>query len=464
MLNSETICATATAAGVGALGIIRISGIDSIIQVNQIFKGKNIENVASHTVHYGTIISNFNQVIIDEVMVAVFHAPRTFTTENLVEISCHGSPFIQQKIIELLLQNGVRLATAGEFTQRAFLGGRIDLSQAEAVADLIASENKASHELAMNQMRGGFSSQLQVLRDELINCTALVELELDFSEEDVDFVNKDHLINLITEINDKVEPLIESFALGNAIKSGVPVAIVGKPNAGKSSLLNVLLNENRAIVSSIPGTTRDTIEEQIVIDGIAFRFIDTAGIRETTDEIETLGIAKTYEKAKESSVVLYLFDKNNTSMSEVITDYLSLKTANNTIFICPTKVDLYENFDWSEWSDHLKKHIKFDMLIKISTKTNLNIETLKHQISIPFLEIKEKRGNNIVVNQRHWIELIETKLALDLAKAGLQNGLSGDLVAFHLRDAIRSIGNITGEVEIDRDILGTIFGKFCIGK
>lgn len=464
MLSSDTICATATAAGVGALGIIRISGKDSIAKVNMIFKGKNLENVTSNTIHYGNIFSNSNQDVIDEVMVAVFRAPRTFTTENLVEISCHGSPFIQQKIIELLLQNGVRLATAGEFTQRAFLGGRIDLSQAEAVADLIASENKASHELAINQMRGGFSSELKNLRDELINCTALVELELDFSEEDVDFVNKEHLINLISEINSKIEPLIESFAYGNAIKLGVPVAIVGKPNAGKSSLLNVLLNENRAIVSSIAGTTRDTIEEQIVIDGIAFRFIDTAGIRETTDEIETLGIAKTYQKAKESSIVLYLFDKANTSMDEVISDYQSLKTESNTIFICSTKMDLYEGFNWNVWADYLQKHIECNSLIALSTKSKLSIDTLKLQLSTPILNMKEKLGNNIVVNQRHWIELTETKSALDLAKAGLQNGLSGDLVAFHLRDAIRSIGNITGEVEIDRDILGTIFGKFCIGK
>lgn len=464
MLNSDTICATATAAGIGALGIIRISGQEAIAKTNIIFKGKNLENATSHTVHYGTIISNLNQEVIDEVMVAVFHAPRTFTTENLVEISCHGSPFIQQKIIELLHQNGVRLASAGEFTQRAFLGGRIDLSQAEAVADLISSENKASHELAMNQMRGGFSTELKSLREELINCTALVELELDFSEEDVDFINKEQLITLISDINTKIEPLIDSFAYGNAIKIGVPVAIAGQPNAGKSSLLNELLNENRAIVSSIPGTTRDTIEEQIVIDGIAFRLIDTAGIRETTDEIETLGIAKTFEKAKESTVVLYLFDKENTSLGQVITDYNLLKTDSNTIYICPTKIDLYQNFDWTEWSDYIQKHTDCKAIIALSTKSKLNIDRLKLALSTPFLNLKEKFGNNIVVNQRHWIELCETKTALDFAKSGLQDGLSGDLVAFHLRDAIRSIGNITGEVEIDRDILGTIFGKFCIGK
>lgn len=464
MLHSDTICATATAAGAGALGIIRVSGNDAITIVNTIFRGKNLAQAASHTVHYGTINSNFNDEIIDEVMVAVFCAPRTFTTENLVEISCHGSPFIQQKIIELLLQNGVRLANAGEFTQRAFLGGRIDLSQAEAVADLIASENKTAHELAINQMRGGFSSELKNLRNELINCTALVELELDFSEEDVDFINKNQLIDLITTINSKIEPLIASFAFGNAIKSGIPVAIVGKPNAGKSSLLNELLNENRAIVSSIAGTTRDTIEEQIVIDGLAFRFIDTAGIRETTDEIETLGIAKTYEKAKESIVVLYLFDKENTTMNEVISDYRLLKTDTNSIIICPTKIDLYPNYDWSAWSAYFENHIKNNTLIGLSAVAKINIDTLKQHLVAPFLNSKAQFGSTIVVNQRHWTELTDTKLALDLAKTGLQDGLSGDLIAFHLRDAIKSIGNITGEVEIDRDILGTIFGKFCIGK
>ena len=463
MYHHDTICATATAQGIGALGIIRVSGNDAIQKVNQVFKGKNLLNVASHTVHYGNII-NLNLEIIDEVMVAVFFAPKTFTTENLVEISCHGSPFIQSKIIELLLQNGVRLATAGEFTQRAFLGGRIDLSQAEAVADLIASENKASHELALHQMRGGFSSELKNLREELINCTALVELELDFSEEDVDFINKEHLIDLIAKIQFKINPLIDSFTFGNAIKTGIPVAIVGKPNAGKSSLLNVLLNENRAIVSSIAGTTRDTIEEQIVIDGIAFRLIDTAGIRETSDEIESLGIEKTFEKAKESLLIIYLFDKENTTTDELITDYKVLKSETNSIIICPTKIDLFPDFDWEDLIKTLQKHLQFETILGISAKTNSNIELLKHEISQPFLNLKQKFGNSIVVNQRHFQELTSTQSELQAAKEGLQNGLSGDLVAFHLRDAIKSIGNITGEVEIDRDILGTIFGKFCIGK
>ena len=463
MFFQDTICATATAPGVGALGIIRVSGIEAIRKVNTIFKGKNLENVSSHTVNYGHIV-NANGEVIDEVMVSVFHAPKTFTTENLVEISCHGSPFIQQKIIEELLANGVRLATAGEFTQRAFLGGRIDLSQAEAVADLIASENQASHELAINQMRGGFSNELKSLRDDLINCTALVELELDFSEEDVEFINKQHLVELIEAINAKIEPLINSFALGNVIKSGVPVAIVGKPNAGKSSLLNVLLNENRAIVSSVAGTTRDTIEEQITLNGISFRFIDTAGIRQTEDEIETMGIAKTYEKAKQAAIILYLFDKKNTTKDEVITDCKSLKTAHNNIIICPTKIDLDPNFDWHDWVVYLRGHLEFDLLLGISTISKTNIDLLIDSLTAPYLNLKQKFGHTIVVNQRHWAELSNTKMALEQAQTGLQVGISPDLVAFHLREAIRSLGNITGEVEIDRDILGTIFGKFCIGK
>jgi tRNA modification GTPase len=463
MTNFDTICALATANGVGALGIIRVSGNEAFTKVNEIFKGKNLEKVASHTVHYGHIISQ-QEEIIDEVMVAIFHAPKTFTTENLVEIFCHGSPYIQQKIVELLLENGTRLANAGEFTQRAFLGGRIDLSQAEAVADVIASENKASHELAINQMRGGFSSELKNLREELINCTALVELELDFSEEDVDFIDKNHLMGLIETIDSKIKPLIESFAYGNAIKNGVPVAIVGKPNAGKSSLLNVLLNENRAIVSAIPGTTRDTIEEQIVIEGINFRFIDTAGIRETSDEIESLGIEKTFEKARQSAVILYLFDKENTAMEEVISDFNLLKTKHNEILICPTKTDLYPTFDWCEWLDFLKPKTNNAPIIGVSTKTKSNIDLLKRELAAPYLEIKQKQGNSIVVNQRHLQELKQASAALQEATTGLKTGLSGDLIAFHLRDAIKSIGNITGAIEIDRDILGTIFGKFCIGK
>jgi tRNA modification GTPase len=463
MTNLDTICAIATPNGVGALGIIRVSGSEALAKVNPIFIGKNLEKVASHTVHYGHIQSKNNDII-DEVMVAVFKAPKTFTTEDLIEIFCHGSPFILQKIIEILLENGIRLANAGEFTQRAFLGGRIDLSQAEAVADLIASENKASHELAINQMRGGFSSELNLLREDLIHCTAMIELELDFSEEDVDFVDKNQLLDLIEKIDLKITPLIESFSYGNAIKQGVPVAIVGKPNAGKSSLLNVLLNENRAIVSAIAGTTRDTIEEQIVIEGINFRFIDTAGIRETNDEIESLGIEKTYEKARQSAVILYLLDKENTSLAEAVIDYNSLKTNTNEVIICPTKIDLYEGFNWEEWTHFLKEKTACTTILGLSMKTKFNIEILKSELAAPFLKIKEKQGNSIVVNQRHLHELKEAQVALNEATMGLKSGLSGDLIAFHLREAIKSIGNITGEIEIDRDILGTIFGKFCIGK
>jgi tRNA modification GTPase len=463
MLFQDTIAAIATANGTGALGIIRVSGTDAFTKVNAVFKGKNLTTVASHTVHYGHILAA-DQTEIDEVMVAVFKAPKTFTTEDLVEIFCHGSTFIQQKILDVLLQNGVRIATAGEFTQRAFLGGRIDLSQAEAVADLIAAENNASHQIALNQMKGGFSHELQNLREELINCTALIELELDFSEEDVDFVSHDHIVNLIDKIINNIHPLLASFAYGNAIKSGIPVALVGKPNAGKSSLLNVLLNENRAIVSAIAGTTRDTIEEQMTINGLQFRFIDTAGIRETQDEIETLGIQKTFEKAQQSAIIIYLFDKAETTVAEIVNDYHTLKNPENVVILCPTKIDLYPNYNWENIISQLKEQLGTIQILGISTKNNTNIETLKNALAEPYELLKAQHGNLVVVNQRHYQELLLAKNALQEAKEGFAQGLSGDLLSLHLREAIRSIGNITGAVEVDRDILGTIFGKFCIGK
>lgn len=460
----DTICATATAQGIGALGIIRISGNDAISIANKVFKGKNLLTVDSHTVHYGYIINPTNQEVIDEVMVSVFKAPKTFTAEDLVEISCHGSPYIQDQIIQILLQNGARLAEAGEFTQRAFLNCRIDLTQAEAVADLIAAESKASHDLALNQMRGGFSSDLKQMREELINFVSLIELELDFSEEDVEFANREHLNGLIDQLLDKIHSLIDSFQYGNAIKSGIPVAIVGKPNAGKSTLLNALLNEERAIVSSIAGTTRDTIEEKMVIDGIEFRFIDTAGIRETDDEIESLGIQKTFEKAQQSQVILYLFDKENTSPDEVVKDYKTLETDVNDIIIIPTKLDLYADYDWTTYFDKFNEEIGATTIVGISAYTKSNLNLLKEVLSDYVKSLKGNYGNNVVVNQRHWQELKQTEEALALGKEALKTGVSSDWVAMHLRTALKHLGNITGQIDIDQDILGTIFGKFCVGK
>ncbi|MFA9290271.1 MAG: tRNA uridine-5-carboxymethylaminomethyl(34) synthesis GTPase MnmE [Solirubrobacteraceae bacterium] len=459
----DTICATATASGVGALGIIRISGKEAIVFLNTIFKGKDLTKVDSHTVHYGFIVNDKKETI-DEVMVSVFHSPKTFTAENLVEITCHGSPYIQQQIIEALLKKGVRIANAGEFSQRAFLNGRIDLSQAEAVADLISAESKESHQLALNQMRGGFSTDLKLMREDLIHFVALIELELDFAEEDVEFANRSKLNSLINNILGKIEPLIESFAYGNVIKSGIHVAIVGKPNVGKSTLLNLLLNEDRAIVSNIPGTTRDTIEEKLTIEGIDFRFIDTAGIRNTADEIESLGIKKTFEKAKQAKIILYLFDKENTTKQDVLYDYNSLASQNNFILLCPTKLDKYIDFDWNDWTGFLNENIGNINFIGLSSKDKKHIEALKNRLSEYVKSLKADIGENIVVNHRHWQELTKTKEELVTSKELLELNISGDLVSFHLRNALKHLGNITGQVDIDHDILGTIFGKFCIGK
>ena len=311
----DTICATSTAQGIGALGIIRVSGEDAFPVVDRIFKGRNLNEVSSHTVHYGFIVNSDSEEVIDEVMVSVFHAPKTFTAENLVEISCHGSPYIQERIIEILIRNGARLAEPGEFTQRAFLNGRIDLAQAEAVADLISAQNKASHKVALNQMRGGITSELKVLRESLIDFTALIELELDFSDEDVEFADRKELDELVKNLKGKIQHLLQTFEYGNAIKNGVPVAIIGKPNAGKSTLLNALLNEERAIVSDIAGTTRDTIEETLTIDGISFRFIDTAGIRETRGQIEAIGVERAKEKVEQAKINIYTGGKGNMNLS-----------------------------------------------------------------------------------------------------------------------------------------------------
>jgi tRNA modification GTPase len=459
---SDTIAAIATATGVGAIGVIRLSGTNAINIANTLFASKNLIQQQTHTLHVG--ILKQKDVVLDEVVIGLYKNPKSYTGEDVVEISCHGSPFVQQQILQACLQLGARLALPGEFTQRAFLNGKLDLAQAEAVADVIASGNAAAQEIALSQMRGGFSTELQQLREELINCTALLELELDFAEEDVDFVSKAQLLQLVQSIVQKINPLIDSFNYGNAIKTGIPVAIVGQPNAGKSSLLNVLLNENRAIVSPIAGTTRDTIEEQLVIDGIGFRLIDTAGIRQTVDEIETIGIARAFEKAKQSQIVLYLFDKDATTKEAVVADYQLLKTEKNNVIICPTKIDLYKDFNWEEWMQYLKQQVKFTSLLGISTKENINIATLKYMLVAPYKQLKTEHGNAIVANQRHLQQLQITKQALLAAEAGLQNNLSGDLVSLHLKEAIRSIGNITGVVELDKDILGTIFGKFCIGK
>ncbi len=467
MFRQDTICAASTAQGIGALGIIRVSGKDSISIVNEVFKGKDLTKADSHTVHYGFIVtrspkfevrnSNFEETVVDEVMVSVFKAPKTFTTEDLVEISCHGSPYIQQQIIEVLLQNGARLADPGEFTQRAFLNGRIDLSQAEAVADLISAENKASHQVALNQMRGGISSELKDLREELINFTALIELELDFSEEDVEFANRQELNDLIRNLKFKIQNLIKTFEYGNALKKGVPVAIIGKPNAGKSTLLNALLNEERAIVSDIAGTTRDTIEETINIDGIIFRFIDTAGIRETQDTIEAIGVEKAKEKVGQAKIVIHLYEDDLGILEE-----LKSVLQDKIVFNLRSKIDKLE-----EWNDRYELSLNENYPdfhhFGISVKTGLNLDKLKSEL-VESIKSGIDESSVIITNARHKEALQNALESLQNVAQGMKIGLTGDLLAFHLRETLKHIGSITGQIDVDNDILGTIFGKFCIGK
>jgi tRNA modification GTPase len=456
-MTEDTICALATPQGTGALGIIRVSGKDSVSIVNSVFNGKDLTKVSSHTVHYG-FIKNGEETI-DEVMVSVFLAPKTFTAENLVEISCHGSYYIEQQILSLLLKKGCRLALAGEFTKRAFLHGRIDLSQAEAIADLIAAENKASHDVALSQMRGGFSSLLKKLRIELLDLASLLELELDFSEENVEFADRDQLLTLINQIMDTINPLIDSFSYGNAIKNGVPVAILGKPNAGKSTLLNALLQEDRAIVSEIAGTTRDTIEESLVINGIQFRFIDTAGLRETEDTIEAIGVAKALEKAKEATIILYLADVDTLNWKEVGDDLDKFRRENMHIIICPTKLDKHPDFNLTDIPKEIQNQYT---VIPLSAKTNPNLADLKENM-YSYIEQQKTSNQTIVNNARHLDALLKAKESLLLCNEGLQTGLSSELISIDLRRALEALGEIVGQVSND-ELLGNIFGKFCIGK
>ena len=452
---NDNIVAIATAQGEGALGVIRISGKNSIEIANRIFKGKNLLKQKSHTIHYGFIFDG--DKTIDEVIVSIFKAPKSYTTEDSIEISCHGSLYIQEQIVGLLIEKGARLANPGEFTLRAFLNGRIDLSQAEAVADLIASNSESSKQIALNQLRGGFTNELAQLREELINYASLVELELDFSEEDVDFADKDALKALITKLINKIEPLISSFKLGNAIKNGINVAIVGKPNAGKSTLLNALLNEERAIVSEIAGTTRDTIEETLNINGILFRFIDTAGLRETADFIEKIGVEKAFEQIDKSAVYVYLFDLNTTNFQDVAKELENLNKevprillANKTDLVSTEKLEEFNNSDYD--------------FIFISAKDKNSTEILKERLYKKVIDTEISANDTIISNIRHYKALQEANNALKEALQGLELNITGDLLAQSIRIALRELGNITGSIDIDEDILGTIFSKFCIGK
>ena len=466
-MNQDTICALATADGVGAIGIIRISGQDALAVVNRIFEGKNLEKVPTHTVHYGFIKDQ--EEIIDEVMVSVFHAPRTFTAENSAEISFHGSPHIAKKILEALLKNGARTAKAGEFTMRAFMNGRIDLSQAESIADLIASENEASRKAALEQLKGGISKEIAVLRGDLLNFTSLIELELDFAEEDVEFADRSALMGLIANLKTKLGSLIDSFQYGNAVKNGINVAIIGKPNAGKSTLLNALLKEERAIVSDIAGTTRDTIEEVLHIKGTAFRFIDTAGIRETSDTIEEIGVKKAKEKIASAKVLLYLYDEQDSSAEEIISFIKEFYRPDLKVMLLHNKIDQNkgvsaENF--SEIDQALKRELVpdyTDTILGISARENINIELLKAELS-GFVETLKGSENAVVItNQRHYEALRKSLDSVERVEEAVVSGIHTELLACELRTALEHLGEISGEFTND-EVLGNIFSKFCIGK
>ena len=451
----DTIVALATPPGIGAIGVIRLSGSQAIPIVARLLPSKNLPGQPSHTIHVGFLKEQ--DTLIDEVVVSLFKNPRSYTGEDVVEISCHGSPFIHQEVIRACQDRGARLAKPGEFTQRAFLNGRLDLTQAEAVADLIGSNTAASHKTAVHNIRGGFSQILRDLREQLISFSALIELELDFSQEDVEFADRSAFYNLITELTESTHQLINSFGLGNVIKNGVSVAIIGKPNAGKSTLLNTLLNENRAIVSEIPGTTRDTIEEVLNIDGILFRLIDTAGIRQhSSDVIETAGIERSLEKMKHADLVLYLFDARD-EKTEVRNKTLELDNQQLNYLLLANKID-----EPGE-TESRKKFNDFDKLIFISAKKNLHTEVLKEKMVEAVLEGKAPAENTIVTNTRHYHALKEVEKSLHEIKVGLDNRLSGDLLALDIRRCLHYLGEITGQVS-NEDMLDFIFSKFCIGK
>lgn len=453
--QDDTIVATATAQGVGAIAVIRISGKKTFNIVDNIFISKDLSAQRSHTLHFGVLKDN--DEVIDEVVVALFKAPHSYTGEDVIEISCHGSPFIQQKIIDAIIAKGARLALPGEFTQRAFFNGKMDLAQAEAVADVIASNSKAAQQTALKQLRGGFSHDLKMLRDELINFAALIELELDFAEEDVEFADRQKFKKLIFDLRSKILDLIDSFALGNAIRNGVSVAIIGKPNAGKSTLLNALLNEERAIVSDIAGTTRDTIEETLNINGILFRMIDTAGIREhASDAIEKIGVERSLEKMRGADIVVYLFDVNDTTNDDLDAQGNVFEKEGIKYILVGNKID--ENGNDSD-----EKFANKDVL-RISAKNKERIDQLRQKLYESVIDNSFNTENTIITNARHHAALKKIEESLNDIEIGINNRLTGDLLSIDIRRALHYLGEITGQVEVDRDILGTIFGKFCIGK
>ncbi|MEG2598987.1 MAG: tRNA uridine-5-carboxymethylaminomethyl(34) synthesis GTPase MnmE, partial [Muribaculaceae bacterium] len=461
--RNDTICAVSTAPGIGGIAVVRVSGNNAIDVVMKSWLGINLENVPSHTAHFGRIIDK-NAEILDEVVIVVFRAPNTFTGEDIVEISCHGSLWVQQQLLNLLIQNGCRIATGGEFTQRAFLNGKIDLSQAEAIADVIASSSRASHRIAINQMRGGFSRELSLLREQLLEFVSLIELELDFSEEEVEFADRVRLTSLAQNINDVISRLANSFSVGNAIKNGVPVAIVGETNVGKSTLLNHLLHEDRALVSNIHGTTRDVIEDTITIQGTLFRFIDTAGIRDTTDEIENMGIERTFKKLDEANIAMWVIDGNAplTEILEMSKNIIS-RTENKTLIAVINKMDTLLDEQISSIKSALLENLPTTShLIFISAKQSKNIDELE-RLLISSAHLPSNDSSEVIVtNARHYAALENARKAITRTIEGLQAGISGDFISQDIRECMHYLGEITGEITTTQ-ILTSIFTRFCIG-
>ncbi len=458
--RSDTIIALSTPQGIGAIGVIRLSGPEAIQVVDKHFFGANLEKAASHTVHYGKI-RNETDDILDECLVTIFRAPRSYTTEDVIEISCHGSPYIIQEVIQLFLRQGIRHAEPGEFTMRSFLNGQLDLVQAEAVADLIESESKASHDVAIRQMRGGFSKTIKGLRDKLIEFASLIELELDFSEEDVEFADRRLLVRLVTETQAVVRGLIRSFELGNVLKKGIPTVIAGRPNAGKSTLLNALLEEERAIVSDIPGTTRDTVEEHLNINGVLFKFIDTAGLRAAEDAIEKIGVSRTMEKIGASTLVIYVVDVTETSPYDVWSDIKVIDIRHPRLIVLLNKMDLAPHTKPETY--YYEEVIHAGNTITASAKNRMNIEYLKEKILDSVLADQSTQDASMVTNARHYDALVKAEECLDRVLHGIDTGITGDFVAQDIRHALHYLGEITGEIHTD-DLLESIFSRFCIGK
>ena len=460
--KNDTICAVATPPGTGAIAIVRMSGPESLDIAFKLFTPfqDNLKKnqVKSHHMYYGQIRSE--KELVDEVLFTWFKAPHSYTGEDSVELSCHGSEFIQQKIVELLIKHGARFAEPGEYTLRAFLNGKLDLSQAEAVADLIASQSRSAHRMALNQMRGGFSEKIKELRDKLLQFTSLIELELDFSEEDVEFADRAALTDLLDELQQELNFLASSFKVGNVLKTGIPVAIIGKPNVGKSTLLNAILNEEKAIVSDIPGTTRDAIEDTIIIDGYRFRFIDTAGLRQAQDAIEDIGIGRTYDKIEQATIILYVCDISDAGpkkIEEILDDFKHYIEDENKYFILvANKID-----QLNEIPPHLKEMLELETVF-VSAKRKENIHLLAESL---VNKVKEKSISSdiIVSNSRHYDALTSALKALEQVEKGLAGNVPTDLVAIDIRQALHYLGTITGEITTD-EVLGSIFGKFCIGK